>query len=155
MVHRAAGLMIRPLAASDLPQISALIRNTLLVSNLQDYSLETIRAVMASFSTEALRDLAHHREMFVCIEDRRLSGVVGLEGGEIYSFFVAPDRQGKGAGRALLGFIEHRARQRGTSRLKVSASLTAVGFYEHLGYRRTGYDNDGRYGRTVELVKTL
>jgi GNAT superfamily N-acetyltransferase len=155
MVHRTAGLTIRPLSGSDLSQISALIRNTLLVSNLRDYSLETVRAVMASFSTEALKELARHREMFVCVEERRLSGVVGLEREEVYSFFVAPDRQGQGVGRALLGFVEDRARQRGASRLKVSASLTAVGFYEHLRYRRTGFESDGRYGRTVELVKTL
>jgi GNAT superfamily N-acetyltransferase len=155
MVRRASGLLIRPVSGPDVPQVSALIRNTLLVSNARDYDLETIRALMASFSTDAVRALTQRREMFVCLERDRLCGVVGFEDGEIYTFFVAPDRQGRGVGRALLGFIETRAGRREFRRLKVSASLTAVGFYERHGYRRTGSESDGRFGRTVELVKAL
>jgi GNAT superfamily N-acetyltransferase len=155
MVHRAAGLSIRPVRASDLPRISALIRNTLLVSNLRDYSLETIRALMSTFSTEAVGSLARRREMYVGEEQGRLSAVLGLEGAELFTFFVAPDRQGRGVGRALLGFAEELARKRGLRQLRVAASLTAVGFYERMGYRRTGAGSDGRFGRTVELAKAL
>jgi GNAT superfamily N-acetyltransferase len=155
MTHRAAGRKIRRVRASDLPQISALIRNTLLVTNLRDYTLETIRALMSTFSTEAVRSLARRREMFVCEESGRLAGVLGLEGGEVFTFFVAPDRQGSGVGRALLGYVEELARERQVPSLRVSASLTAIGFYERLGYRRTGATGDGHFGRTVELVKTL
>jgi len=155
MVDRASDLLIRPVSGPDIPRVSALIRNTLLVSNVRDYSLETIRALMGSFSSDAVRALAQRREMFVCLEQERLCGVVGLEEGEIYSFFVAPDRQGRGVGRALLRFIETTAARRGFRRLRVSASLTAVRFYEHHGYRRTGAGNDGRFGRTLELVREL
>ena len=128
MTHRAAGRRIRRVRASDLPQISALIRNTLLVTNLRDYSLETIRALMSTFSTESVGSLARRREMFVCEETRRLAGVLGLEGAEVFTFFVAPDRQGSGVGRALLGYVEELARGRQVPSLRVSASLTAVGF---------------------------
>jgi len=155
MVHRSASLRIRPVRPSDFSQISALIRNTLLVTNLRDYSLETIRALMSTFSTEAVGSLAGRREMFVGEEQGRLAGVLGLEGPEVFTFFVAPDRQGRGVGRALLGFVEELARRRGFRRLRVSASLTAVGFYERLGYRRTGVTGGGRFGRTVELGREL
>jgi GNAT superfamily N-acetyltransferase len=148
-------LLIRPVTAADIPQISALIRNTLLVSNARDYPLETIRALMSTFSSDAVRALAQRREMFVCLDQNRLCGVVGLEEGEVFTFFVPPDRQGHGVGRAMLSFIEARSARRGFRRLRVAASLTAVGFYERLGYRRTGAESDGRFGRTVELVKTL
>jgi putative acetyltransferase len=58
-------------------------------------------------------------------------------------------------GRTLLGFVEELARRRGIEELHLSSSLTAVGFYERLGYRRTGAESEGRFGRTVELVKSL
>ena len=88
------------MTAADIPQISALIRNTLLVSNARDYPLETIRALMSTFSSDAVRALAQRREMFVCLDQNRLCGVVGLEEGEVFTFFVPPDRQGHGVGRA-------------------------------------------------------
>jgi GNAT superfamily N-acetyltransferase len=150
-----AHLSIRPLQAADIPQVSALIRNTLLLTNLRDYDLEAIQAMMSTFSTQAVGALARRREMFVGQEAGRLSGVLGLEAGEVYTFFVAPDRQGRGVGRSLLSFAESLARKRGVKELRVSASLTAVGFYERLGYRRTGVEEDSRFGRTVDLVKRL
>jgi GNAT superfamily N-acetyltransferase len=54
-----------------------------------------------------------------------------------------------------LRFAEELARKRGIRELRVSASLTAVGFYERLGYRRVGAENDSRFGRTVDLLKRL
>jgi GNAT superfamily N-acetyltransferase len=147
---------IRPLEAGDFPGISDLIRNTLLVSNLPDYDLQTILELSASFSEQEIRALIGRREFFVYEqEEGRLEGVIGLEGTGVYDFFVAPDRQGRGVGRALLSFVEELARRRGIEELHLSSSLTAVGFYERLGYRRTGAESDGRFGRTVELVKTL
>ncbi len=147
---------IRQLRAEDLSGASDLIRNTLLVSNLPDYDLQTILELSASFSQEEIRALTGRREFFVYEEEEgRLAGVIGLEGTGVYDFFVAPDRQGRGVGRALLGFVEELARRRGIEELHLSSSLTAVGFYERLGYRRIGAENGGRFGRTVELVKPL
>jgi putative acetyltransferase len=148
--------MIRWLRAEDLPGASDLIRNTLLVSNLRDYSLQAILALSESFAEQEIRRLAGSREFFVYEQrDGRLAGVIGLEGTGVYDFFVAPDRQGQGVGRALLGFVEELARRRGIEELHLSSSLTAVGFYERLGYRRTGAARNGGLGRTVELVKSL
>jgi GNAT superfamily N-acetyltransferase len=127
----------------------------LLLTNLRDYDLETIQALMSTFSTKAVGALARRREMFVGEEGGRLSGVLGLEEAEVHTFFVAPDRQAHGVGRTLLGFVEDLARKRGIEELRVSASLTAVGFYERLGYRRIGGENDSRFGRTVNLLKRL
>ncbi len=149
MVH------VRQLRAGDSPGISDLIRNTLLVSNLRDYDLQAILELSASFSPAEIRSLAGRREMFVYEDQGRLAGVIGLEGTGVYDFFVAPDRQGRGVGRALLRFVEELARRRGIEELHLSSSLTAVGFYKRLGYRRTGAESDGRFGRTVELVKSL
>jgi GNAT superfamily N-acetyltransferase len=150
-------VQVRRLRAEDLPGISDLIRNTLLVSNLPDYDLQAILELSASFSEQEIRSLAGRREFFVYEEEEegRLAGVIGLEGTGVYDFFVAPDRQGRGVGRALLGFVEELARQRGIEELHLSSSLTAMGFYERLGYRKTGAASGGRFSRTVEMTKSL
>jgi GNAT superfamily N-acetyltransferase len=148
-------VQIRKLRAEDLPVVSDLICNTLLVSNLRDYDLQTILELSQSFSEQEIREMAARREFFLYEEEGQLAGVIGLEGTGVYDFFVPPDRQGRGVGRALLGFVEKLALRREIEELHLSSSLTAVGFYERLGYRRTGAENDGRLGRTVELVKSL
>jgi N-acetylglutamate synthase-like GNAT family acetyltransferase len=51
---------------------------------------------------------------------------------------VPNNMQGKGVGRALMIFAENIARDLGYKRLCMHARLTALGFYQKLGYRVTG-----------------
>ena len=48
---------------------------------------------------------------------------------------VLNDLQGKGIGRALMGFAENLARDRGYKILSMHARKNATGFYEKMGYR--------------------
>jgi len=51
---------------------------------------------------------------------------------------VPNNMQGKGIGRALMIFAENIARDLGYKKLCMHARTTAVGFYQKLGYARTG-----------------
>jgi GNAT superfamily N-acetyltransferase len=51
---------------------------------------------------------------------------------------VAPDAQGRGVGRLLVEEFEAEARRQGASRMTLHARLTALVFYEKLGYRAEG-----------------
>lgn len=51
---------------------------------------------------------------------------------------VAPHVHGKGVGRVLATFAEDFARERGFKLMTLHARLTAVSFYEKLGYERIG-----------------
>jgi GNAT superfamily N-acetyltransferase len=147
--------MIRLIEERDLQKISALIQNTLLVSNLPDYDLETIGRLQNAFTPEGLRGLAHKRRIYILEEDGLVLGTIGIEGDRVYNFFVPPDRQGSGIGGRLLGFVEEQARSEGRRSLAVDSSLTAVSFYRKRGYRKTGEQNNRAFGRTVTMVKTL
>ena len=57
-------------------------------------------------------------------------------GGEVAGIYVDPEAQGSGAGRLLLGAIEHLAKSRGVGMLALEATLNAVGFYERMGFQR-------------------
>lgn len=50
---------------------------------------------------------------------------------------VLNDLQGKGIGRALMGFAENIARDRGFKVLSMHARKNAIGFYEKMGYKIT------------------
>lgn len=147
--------VIRPMRRQDIPAVSALIQNTVLVSNSADYDLEVIRALLENFSQRGLRSLAGRRRLFVCDSGGRLRGVIGLEGEAVCNLFVAPDEQGRGIGQELLEQVEDLAREQGLARISLDSSLTAVGFYERLGYRRTGEEGGGRFGRTIRMEKPL
>jgi predicted GNAT family N-acyltransferase len=51
---------------------------------------------------------------------------------------VMNNLQGKGIGRALMNFAENIARDMGYKKLSMHARKTAAGFYEKLGYHKTG-----------------
>jgi GNAT superfamily N-acetyltransferase len=147
--------MIRLIEERDLQRVSALIQNTLLVSNLADYDLEIIGNLHNAFSPEQIRTLAKKRRIYICEEKGVLLGAIGLEDDKVCNFFVSPDKQGSGIGGKLLDFVEKRARVEGLQRLIVDSSLTAVSFYRAKGYRRTGQRQDRSFGRTVTMQKYL
>ena len=136
--------------------MSAVICNTLLISNSSDYEVEVVRNLARGFTPQALRSMSHRRQIWVYEEEGRITATIALEDDTISGFFVAPDRQGRGIGTYLLRFMEERARQKGLRFLRLSASLTAVGFYEKLGYRPFGDEGgDDVYGRVVPMRKQL
>ena len=47
---------------------------------------------------------------------------------------VTPEYRGKGAGEALLKFVEAHLKQRGTARLVLAAREQAIPFYSRCGY---------------------
>lgn len=73
---------------------------------------------------------------FIAEIDGRAAGFCDLEDdGHIDLFFVHPDFQRCGVGRALLAHIEARAKQIGLARLYAEVSITARPFFERYGFR--------------------
>ncbi len=148
-------VVIREFTFADADKVSALIRNTLLISNTADYDYKVIRNLESTFMPEKIKALSLRREIFVCERDNRICGTISLENNTIFSFFVAPDRQMEGVGTQLLEYVENLARRRGTRRLYMAASITAVSFYRRQGYVITGSGGDNVFGRTYNMRKDL
>ena len=146
---------IRSVQANDFGRLSALIRNTLLVSNCADYDLHIIHNLSQQYSEVGLRRMAARWRTYVHDEDDAIGGTISLDLDTIHCFFVAPDRQGQGVGTSLLTYAEERAAEAGISKLKVGASITAVGFYRHWGYRPVSRQPDSAYGEIYWMVKTI
>ena len=72
--------------------------------------------------------------MFIIENPKLPIGTRSLGDGKLHSLFVEPEQAGKGYGRQLVTHIEDFARSRNLQKLSLNASLTAIPFYEKLGY---------------------
>lgn len=74
--------------------------------------------------------------------------------GEVEAFFIAPEAQRRGVGRALWDALHTMADGLGLVRLKLDADPAAVPFYEAMGFVRTGSVPSGSIaGRTLPLME--
>lgn len=157
---------IRPAAAGDLREVAALIDRAVRISNAPEYSVREQMAVLADYSLPALGRLLASASLFIVAEmplkpgggpepagAMALSSVRRREEGElavINALFVDPLAQGMGVGGALVDEAALRLRRRQVQAIAVSASLSAAGFYAHMGFSRIGA---GRAASGVEIVR--
>ncbi|WAJ38807.1 GNAT family N-acetyltransferase [Pseudomonas sp. GOM7] len=125
---------IRAAQPDDAPAISRVIVETLRISNARDYAAHVIAQVEKNFTAERVAQLIATRRVLVAEQARQLLGTASLDGHVVRSVFVTPSAQGQGVGQALMAALERLARAQGITELRVPASLTAQGFYRHLGF---------------------
>jgi len=98
-------------------------------SRYPDYTLyvaEQDRAIVGSFALLVMDNLGHLGSPSAIVED----------------VVVAPDRQSRGIGAAMMRFALERAREKRCYKLMLSSNAKrarAHAFYESLGYERHGY----------------
>lgn len=80
---------------------------------------------------------AKDRELWVAVSDAgTVLGVIGLKKNHLRTFYVDPNLQGKGVGRALFELVKNFAIKRGHKTMVVHASPFAVPIYQHFGFRK-------------------
>lgn len=85
----------------------------------------------------------HLAQGFVAEHAGRVAGFAvllreGLDEAELDGLFVEPEVWRRGVGRALAAEAERRARAAGARRIRVTANVRAVAFYQACGYRVVG-----------------
>lgn len=106
------------------------------VSNARDYHEDLIeRWAPLEKDMKEWRARLGVQNPFVAEIDTHLVGLAELEDeGFIEYFYVHPDHQGKGVGKALMETVENEARERGFDRLTANVSVTARTFFEERGF---------------------
>lgn len=72
---------------------------------------------------------------------------------EVRLAYVDPAKQHNGTGRQLMADLERSARAGGLARLHLVTADNAVGFYERLGYVRTGTESATLGGEPVARIR--
>ncbi len=146
---------IRTFDVEDAEAVSRLIRKNLVEVNSRDYDGAVIDYMCRLFSPAYLRELTAGRVMFVAEVNGVVSGTVGLEGDEVCALYVAPDAHGQGIGERLMRHAEEVALERNIHVLHLSASLTAVGFYEKMGYVAREREESEYFGPAYIMTKLI
>ena len=85
--------------------------------------------------------------VWVADDGTRVAGMIALSAkpghAELEDFFVAPDTQGRGVGRALMDAFLAECSARGLSRVEVDADPNAEPIYARLGFRTIGRSPSG------------
>jgi N-acetylglutamate synthase-like GNAT family acetyltransferase len=145
---------IRLAREGDAEEVSHVILWALRETNAKDYIRDFIERVELNFSPSVVRDLMGIRRVFIAEVGHRIVGTASLDRTVVRTVFVAPDSQGLGVGRLLMGEVERAAREMGVKVLEVPSTITAEPFYAKLGFKAV---RDSYYGeeRTIIMERPL
>ena len=135
----------RPSAKDDLPQIMDIWRRA--VDATHDFlaadDRDAIEAELVTFFPQI--------SLLLAVDDSDTPlGFMFLHDGHMEALFIDPDQHGKGIGKALIqrALAEHPALTTDVN----EQNHKALGFYEHLGFERTGRSSHDGQGRPFPLI---
>ncbi len=134
MIDTAKDIKIRGFESSDANDVSQLIIDNLMLINSHDYGEEAVRQLAYFYSPQLLQEYAQAGRIFVAVENSNVVGTAALEQDRVRNVFVRIDHHKQGIGKLLMQYIEDFAKQQGIVRLVLKASVSAVVFYQKLGY---------------------
>lgn len=130
--------LFKPADANDVAKV---ISKTLRVSNRKDYSHEYIEADIKSMNAQFFIDKAKQTHFYVfCDADRIIgTGAIGAYWGStteysLFDIFILPNFQHQGIGRLIIETLEKDSYFLKATRVEIPASITALPFYQHMGY---------------------
>ena len=137
-------MLIRRYQPGDENTISVLIRRTLVEVNGVDCPKEEIDFLYALYTPEKVAKNAAAGHTYVLEEAGAILGTATIlateQAGEseIVAAFLAPETIGRGLGRRLFEALEADPLFTGAERVWLTSSITALKFYEKMGYTYEG-----------------
>ncbi len=133
--------MVRRFQTEDAEEVAVLIRKTLQISNVKDYSKESIDALVKMHTPEHVLERASWTHFYVVCDVEIIigCGAIGSYWGKedessLFTIFVMPEYQGKGVGRTIIETLEQDEFFLRAKRVEIPASITACEFYRRMGY---------------------
>lgn len=129
-------MLIRDYKRSDAAAITRLFYDTVRFVNLQDYSLQQVRAWAPVVpDPEIWHSRMSQRYTLVAEENGQIITFAELErDGHLDMFYCRKDVTRRGVGHSLYGAVELKAIELRLERIFTDASITARSFFEHCGF---------------------
>ncbi|OON62940.1 acetyltransferase [Massilia sp. KIM] len=137
--------LIRPSQPADVPVLTDIWRRSVRATHdfLSEQDFLDIERMVAE-------QYLPHAPLWVIAPEGVPAGFMGMSGSHVDSLFIDPARRAQGLGRAML---EHAARIAGKLSVDVNEqNAQAIGFYERMGFRRTGRSPTDDAGRPYPLL---
>lgn len=147
--------MIRAFVDADASAVRAVVYDALVNTNTRDYPKRIIDRMVDRFSEEFFVRKSHEDVVVVAEVEGVILGTARLDKNLITNMFVSPQAQGQGIGRALTKDLERRAQERGFRFVRLYGSLSAIEFYEHLGYEQVDVSIHDVFGTNAIMQKSF
>ena len=135
-------ITVRSYKTGDEVAMAEMIAYTLRVSNRNDYSPEYLEGIVNHYPPEFFVARAKDSHFYVFCDGERIVGCGGITGyrgstteSYLFAIFVHPDYQGLGLGKLMMDTLESDAYFKRAWRTELASSITAVGFYQTMGYK--------------------
>lgn len=148
-------ILIREFREEDAEAVSCIIQHNLTQVNSKDYPEKIIDNMCKIFTSDFVLKISQKRNMYVATNNDMVVGIASIEDDTIYTVFIKVEYHGKGIGKKLMKFLEDFAVSNGLQLLRLPASITAVKFYEKLGYYAISEVESEEYGRDIIMEKSL
>ena len=132
---------IRRFRNEDAIELSDMIKETLLLVNSKDYSMEFIQKTIEELSPEEMISRSQWMNLYVVLINHKIVGCGGIGaywGSEtessLFNIFVSASHQGQGIGRKIIETLEKDEYFIRANRIEIPASITALNFYKKMGY---------------------
>lgn len=148
-------ILVRRFEKNDAIQVSSVIRETMMKTNLDDYPLSILKPLHDYFTPSKVEILANERYCLVVEEDGEIIGTGAIEEDELKTIFIIPKYQKNGIGKRLIENLEKYAISKQISKIKVPASITGIRFYEKVGYKKGDAFISKHAGQQTWMTKEL
>lgn len=155
-------LILRDYEAGDEDDLSSLILYNLMKVNIADYPQEEMERIARLYGPDRIREYARHCRIRIAEYSDMCAGTLSIVRipdeetvWEIHAVFVEPRLHCRGVGAMLMRDAERFAIRNGGGRIRLSSSVTAVGFYKKMGFTvSVGHEGPGGDG-CIQMEKDL
>lgn len=142
-------VMFRPATADDLASVFMVHQASVQALCAGAYSAQQIQRWFEGREPQIYQPLLDSGTLAVAQVQDQIVGFVGTRPGEVVSLFIAPAWAGQGLGRELLhrGMADGGRHHQGA--ITAVATLNAVGFYAHHGFKRV---DEGHFTRGADRL---
>ena len=137
-----AEINVRRYKDGDAPKICEIIKKDVLAVNIKDYTQEEINHLIEVHNEDLIERRANKFHVYVLTDNEEIVGV-GMIGpywdskteSSFFTIFIDPTYKGQGLGRKIIETLQEDEYYKRADRVEIPASITAVEFYKHMGWK--------------------